>query len=143
MAGSRNIRLFDALPAANILALVGLVGFRRSLAFTLGFVIAGSLSLVAYQVWSRSDPWAWLRLVEPPFKVISQIAEQRFTKCTVGDRVCDLHRRLRYPSCALRSRRRVPDGEGLGGRGPSRRGMKSSFSCGKEGLLPALRQTAA
>jgi hypothetical protein len=69
--------LFTALPTVNILVCAGIVGFRsrRARVFTLGFVAVGTLSLVAFQVWFRENPWTFLRYFNPPFLAIDRRVE--------------------------------------------------------------------
>src|SRR5258706_14442944 len=63
--------VFSALPTVNILVFVGIAGFRRWRAFTVGFVVLGSLSLLTYQIVFRDHPWMWLNFLQPPIKVIA------------------------------------------------------------------------
>ena len=77
--------LFDALPMANVMAVVGIAGFRRrAYAFILGFAVTVSLSMLAYQTWSCENPWTWLRIFEPPFQAIDRGLEAVFSDAHVA-----------------------------------------------------------
>ena len=82
VSGTEEGLLYEALLTVNILVFVGIAGFRshRSRAFTLGFEVVGSLSLLAYLAWSRNHPWSWLHYFEPPLKAIHRRVEEVFPK---------------------------------------------------------------
>jgi hypothetical protein len=70
--------LLDALPTANVLAAVAFAGFRHRRAFAIGFVLAGAMSLLAYQVWADNDPWTVLRYLKPPFEALDRLVGTAF-----------------------------------------------------------------
>ena len=72
--------LFDALPTANVLAAVAFAGFRRrpQRAFAIGFVLAGAMSLLGYQVWFANNPWTALRYIGPPFEALDRLVATAF-----------------------------------------------------------------
>jgi hypothetical protein len=65
--GFQEQLLFDALPTLNLLVFTAIVGCnrRRLRPYALGFVVVGSSSLLAYQVWAENHPWEWLRYFQP------------------------------------------------------------------------------
>ena len=75
-----EVLLFDALPTVNVLALVGLAGFRRRRlrAFALGFAAAGALSLAAFLAWADANPWSLLRYVGQPAEAADRVLERIF-----------------------------------------------------------------
>jgi hypothetical protein len=65
--GFQEQLLFDALPTLNLMALAAIIGRhrRRLRPYALGFVVAGSFSLLAYQIWAENHPWECLRYFQP------------------------------------------------------------------------------
>src|SRR4051794_39373288 len=63
--GLEGALLSDTLPMVNIKVFVGILRFRGARAFTVGFAVVGLLSILAYQVWSRNNPWTVLRSFRP------------------------------------------------------------------------------
>jgi len=78
--GADDHLLFDALPTANVLAAVAFAGFRRRRlrSFAIGFVLAGAMSLFAYQVWLEKYPWNVIRYLGPPFGALEHLVETAF-----------------------------------------------------------------
>ena len=70
--GAWGEHLFLMLSALNVIAAVGIAGFRRRSAFALGFVTVGLLSLVGSFVWIETHTWTFLRYVEPLCKAIDR-----------------------------------------------------------------------
>ena len=70
--GAWGEHLFLTLPTLNVIAAVGIAGFRRRSAFALGFVTVGLLSLVGSLVWIDTHPWTFLRYLEPLCKAIDR-----------------------------------------------------------------------
>jgi hypothetical protein len=62
--------LFRTVPTVNILVLGGVAGFRRSRPFAIGFVVAGTMSLLAFQMWVQGNPWSFIRLATPPVEAL-------------------------------------------------------------------------
>jgi hypothetical protein len=70
-----ELLLLDALPAVNLLAVVGFTWFRRRRAFALGFMAAGALSVAALLVWIDANFWTFLRYFEPPAQAVDHVIE--------------------------------------------------------------------
>jgi hypothetical protein len=66
--------LFEDFPTVNLLLFAVFAGIRkpRARSFVLGFVVAGTLSLLAFKAWAHSNPWTFLRLFTPPFQALDR-----------------------------------------------------------------------
>ena len=67
-------RLLTFLPTVNVLAALALTGLRRLRlrAFAVGFVAAGTASLVGFHLWVDANPWTFLRYAEPLSRAIER-----------------------------------------------------------------------
>jgi hypothetical protein len=78
--GTGEELLYLALPTGNVMSIVVIAGIRRPALrpFALGFLGAGTLSLVAFLAWTDANPWTFLRYFEPPCQAIERLLEKGF-----------------------------------------------------------------
>jgi hypothetical protein len=74
LCGSNALLLFGAFPMVNIMLLAVFVAFRKPRArlFTLGFVVVGTLSLLAFFWWTENNVWTFLHYFDPPFQALDR-----------------------------------------------------------------------
>src|SRR3981081_3236778 len=74
LAESEDEFLFVDFPTVNLLLVAVFVAIRkpRARSFVLGFVVAGTLSLLAFHAWAHAHPWTFLRYFTPPFEALDR-----------------------------------------------------------------------
>ncbi len=78
--GTEEQLVYSALPMANLLAAVAMAAIYRPRlrGFAVGFIVAGTLSLVTFMAWIDAHPWTFVRYVDPWFEAIDQLVGATF-----------------------------------------------------------------